>query len=163
MEQKIIHNINPIIDKSSCILILGSFPSVTSREDNFFYANHSNRFWKVLSQLFDCDFFHGTNKEKEQLLRKNKIALYDVVYSCSIKNSDDSKIKNVVPTNIAQLIENSNIKKIFLNGSKAYELFLKYNPSLVSMAYKLPSTSSANAKYSLDKLVEEFLIIKQFL
>ncbi|MCF7924603.1 MAG: DNA-deoxyinosine glycosylase [Candidatus Izimaplasma sp.] len=157
------HGFGPVIFKSSKILILGSFPSVKSREENFFYMHSQNRFWEILSRLFnDKDFANQKIKSKIQALKKHNIALYDVIESCDIVNSEDSSITNVRPTNIEKLIKDTKINRIFLNGKKAYNLFNKYNPNLKELGSYLPSTSSANARYSIKRLLNEWeLLIKQ--
>ena len=154
------HQFDKIVFADSKIIILGSFPSVISLKENFYYMNKNNRFYKVLAVLFNDDFTNKDINKKIELLKKHHIALYDVIKSCTINNSSDASISNVVPNDIDKIIKNSKIKKIFLNGKKAYELFIKYFPNLQNMAYLLPSTSSANASYSLEKLILQWSIIK---
>lgn len=144
------HPFEPVIDNHSNILILGSFPSVKSREVSFYYGNKNNRFFKVLSNIFHEDFYHVDIETKKKLLSKYHIALFDVIKSCDIKGSSDSSITNVVVNDIEDLLQRYPIKKIIVNGNKAYELFTKYFPNLEVTL--LPSTSSANAKYSLEEL-----------
>lgn len=157
--QHITHeSIPPYISSDSSILILGSFPSVKSREEEFYYAHKSNKFYKVLSNIFN-EPLPTSIEEKKELLVKHHIALYDVIYSCDISNSDDSSIRNVTPINIKELIlKFPNINRIIVNGNKAKELFNKYllkdiDTKNIRVRYA-PSTSSANAKMSVDKLVE---------
>lgn len=155
LRQNVNHSIKPFIDRDSKILILGSFPSVKSRESQFFYGHPQNRFWKVLSIIFN-DNTPKDVEEKKSFLKKHKIALYDVIESCSISGSSDSSIKDVVPVDISKLIENTDIKVIGINGKLAYNYFLKYNKDLIGK-YKvisLPSTSPANARSSLNDLAE---------
>lgn len=150
----IIHPIKPIYNNDSKILILGSFPSVKSREEGFFYGNEKNRFWKVISSVFGSDL-PNTIDEKTQFLLDNKIALWDVIHSCDINGSSDSTIKNVKANDIAFILNNSNITKIFTNGKKAYELYEKYiMESTKTPAIYLPSTSPANASWSEERLVQ---------
>ena len=150
--------IKPFIDNNSSILILGSFPSVKSREEEFYYAHKSNRFYKVLSNIF-IEPLPTSIESKKELLVKHHIALYDVIYSCDISNSDDSSIRNVTPINIKELLDKfPNINRIIVNDNKAKELFNKYllkdiDTQNIEIGYA-PSTSSANAKMSVDKLVE---------
>lgn len=151
-------SINPFIDNNSSILILGSFPSVKSREEEFYYAHKSNRFYKVISNIFKEEL-PTSIEDKKELLNKHHIALYDVIYSCDISNSDDSSIRNVTPINIKELLNKfPNINRIIVNGNKAKELFNKY--LLKDIDHKkidiefAPSTSSANAKMSLDNLIK---------
>lgn len=156
---RIIHEIEPVFDENSEILILGSFPSIKSREEGFFYGNNKNRFWKVLASIFHESEPRSID-EKKALLFKNKIAVYDVIKECEIEGSSDSKIKNEVPSDLERIIERSRIKKIFLNGKKATELFEK-NFDIKIPCYTLPSTSPANAAYSLEKLIENWSIIAE--
>ena len=150
-------SIKPFIDNNSYILILGSFPSVKSREEEFYYAHKSNRFYKVLSNIFK-EKLPTSIEDKKELLNKYHIDLYDVIYSCDISNSDDSSIRNVTPINIKELLlKFPNINKVIVNGNKAKELFNKYllkdiDTHRIDVKFA-PSTSSANAKMSLDDLV----------
>lgn len=147
------HTFKPIYDKNSEILILGSIPSIISRENNFYYGNDKNRFWKLISTVFNEEY-PVSNEEKKSIILKNNLALFDVVKSCSIKNSSDSSISNVKINDISSIINNSSIKKIIFNGNKAYELYLKYESNKFQNIVCLPSTSPANAKYSFNKLFE---------
>ena len=154
-----IHPIPPLYSKNSEILILGSFPSVKSRENEFFYAHPQNRFWKVLSAVFNSPLPQNTD-EKKELVLKNKLALFDVIKQCEIKGSGDSTIKNVIPNDLSPIIESSNIKHIFLNGKTAEKYYKKYLAPNIDIEFTtLPSTSPANAAYSLDRLIEEWKII----
>lgn len=156
------HGFKPVIDKESKILILGSFPSVISREQNFYYMHKQNRFWKVLESIFNDNFTSLNIEEKKELLIKHRIALYDVVESCHIIGSEDSSITNVIPVNINNLIKGTKINQIYINGNKAYQLFMKYNQSFTDNVYKLPSTSSANARYNLKMLLERWKVIQNY-
>lgn len=160
-ENNIIHPIEPIINKDSKILILGSFPSVKSRELNFFYMHPQNRFWKILNYLFKDDFYSADIDTKIKLCHKHKIALFDVIKSCTIIGSSDSTIENVIPNDINFLIKNTNIKHIYCNGNKSYSLFLKYNKDISIPVSQMPSTSPANAKMSLDDLISKWQEIKK--
>jgi len=151
-----IHNIDPVFDRYSQVLILGSFPSVKSRGQQFFYGHPQNRFWKVISSITDEEL-PQTIDDKKDLLLRNNIAVWDVIKSCDITGSSDSSITNVVPNDIYKILNNSNIKSIYANGDKAYSLFRKYFEEL--KVIKLPSTSPANAQYSLERLVEEWEVI----
>lgn len=157
-----IHPIPPLYSKNSEILILGSFPSVKSRENEFFYAHPQNRFWKVLSAVFNSPLPQNTD-EKKELVLKNKLALFDVIKQCDIKGSGDSTIKNVIPNDLKSIIESSNIKHIFLNGKTAEKYYKKYLAPNINIEFTtLPSTSPANAAYSLDRLIEEWkMVIKE--
>lgn len=156
---KEIHNIDPVYNGESKILILGSFPSVKSREGMFFYNHPQNRFWKVLSTILGCPL-PTTVEEKKIFLINNKIAVWDVIQSCSITNSSDSSIKNIKTNDISAITDIADIKRIFANGGKAYTVYKKYIGDDITL---LPSTSPANAAYSFDKLVCEWSIIKDVL
>lgn len=157
------HEIPPIYDKNSKILVLGSFPSVKSRESQFFYHHPQNRFWKVLSSVVGVDT-PTSIEEKKKFLLDNNIALWDVIASCDIEGSSDSSIKNVVTNDLDKIIENCNIKQIFCNGGKSYELYRKYCEKDTNLkAIKLPSTSPANARFSLEKLIAEWNIILNYI
>ncbi|MBQ2658888.1 MAG: DNA-deoxyinosine glycosylase [Erysipelotrichaceae bacterium] len=154
------HQIDPVYDKHSKILILGSFPSVKSRQIGFFYGHPKNRFWKVVAAVFKEDV-PATIEEKKEMLLRNGVALWDVVASCEIVGSSDSSIRNVRPNDIKKLISETSISRIYVNGGTAMKLYRKYLEKQVGMeATVLPSTSPANAAYSLDRLVEEWRIIK---
>lgn len=156
----ITHPISPVYNKDSKILILGSFPSVKSREAQFFYGHPQNRFWKVTAGVFEEDV-PDTTEEKRAFLLRNKIAVWDVIQSCDIVGSSDSSITNVVVNDIEPILSGSKIKKIYVNGKKAYSLYNKYIKPVIGVeAMCLPSTSSANAAWNLDRLVETWKIIK---
>ncbi|MDD7736089.1 MAG: DNA-deoxyinosine glycosylase [Bacillales bacterium] len=159
MKEEVIHPLEVLKDKDSKILILGSFPSVKSREMNFFYMNKTNRFYKVLSSLLDIDLFSISIEEKKRILLKKHIALYDVVKRCRIHGSSDSSLQILDYSDIYEILKNTKINKIYLNGSLAYSLFIKKYPELLNVSYKLPSTSSANAKMKLEDLVSSWSII----
>ncbi len=149
---KIEHPIEPVWDKASKILILGSFPSVKSREYGFFYGHKQNRFWKVIARICGEELPESI-EEKKALLLKNHIALWDVIASCEITGSADSSIKNVTPNNLNEIIGESDIRAIFTNGKTADKLYHKYNKnSIITLC--LPSTSPANAAWSEDRLYE---------
>lgn len=148
------HPIKPIYDVHSKILILGSFPSVKSREEGFFYGHPQNRFWKVVSAVCKAET-PITVKEKKKFLLDNQIAVWDVIHSCDIVGSSDSSIKNVVPNDLQIILDSSPIEKIFVNGKKAEQLYKQYiQPAIGRQAVCLPSTSPANAVWSLEKLIE---------
>ena len=152
--KSIIHPIEPVYDKNSKILILGSFPSVKSREQGFFYGHPQNRFWKVLAGVFECEV-PITVEDKKRFLIENNVALWDVIHSCEIEGSADSSIKNAVPNDINKIIENSSIKAIFTNGKTADKLYKKYIENEIGIeAICLPSTSPANATWSLERLID---------
>jgi len=150
----------PIYDQNSKVLILGTFPSVKSRQAQFYYENPRNRFWKLIAEIVQCKEYYS-RQEKIKLLINNKIAVWDVIESCEITGSSDSSITNVVPANLAIILDNSNIEKIYANGDKAFKLYMKHTYPLTKREIiKLPSTSPANAIFSLDKLIDCWKCIK---
>lgn len=151
-----IHPLDPIFDEHSIRLILGTFPSVKSREANFYYANPQNRFWKVLSAIVKEES-PKTDDEKRRMLLKHRIALWDVVYSCDIVGSSDRSIQNVIPNDIHQLIAKTSITKLYANGARAMELYRKHCQSEIGLPITLlPSTSPANASMTLPRLIERW-------
>ena len=120
--EHIVHSFEPVYDKDSEILILGTLPSVKSRENNFYYGHKQNRFWKVLATLLKEPVPH-TIEEKKAMLLAHRIALWDVIQSCDIKGSSDSSIKNVQPTDIGMILEKTNVTQIYANGNKAGQLY----------------------------------------
>lgn len=154
------HTFEPVWNKNSKVLVLGTFPSVKSREYGFYYGHPQNRFWKVAAAITGQNI-PVTIEDKKKLLLGNNIALWDVIASCSIKGSSDSSIKDVVANNLVQLLDESNITRIYANGAKAYELYMKYSYEKTGMEIiKLPSTSPANAVYTLEKLIAAWNNIK---
>lgn len=150
------HTFGPIYNADSEVLILGSFPSVKSREQNFYYGHPQNRFWKVIASVTGSDV-PQTIEDKKKLLLTNHIAVWDVIESCDIIGSSDSSIRNVKVNDFARILEQSNIRNIYANGAKACELYRKYaTPYPIQ---KLPSTSPANAAWSLERLCTEWKII----
>lgn len=157
--ERIVHTFAPVYDKNSKLLILGSFPSVKSREISFYYGHPRNRFWTLLSALLKQPI-PVSIEEKKNFLLSYHIALWDVIQSCEIKGSSDSSIKNVVPNNILSLIEQTSVTHIYANGSKAYSLYEKYcKPNIFLPITKLPSTSPANAAFPLERLIKEWSIL----
>ena len=161
--KKMIHNIDPVYDSNSKILILGSFPSVKSREQQFFYGHKQNRFWRVIAQVLDCAVPEDIEQKRDMLL-SHHVAVWDVIESCEITGSSDASIRDVRPNDLSRILSQADIRAIYLNGSKAYELYQKYIfPTIGRKAYLLPSTSPANAGYSLDRLVEAWSVIREAL
>ena len=155
----IIHPIPPLYDANSRVLIVGSFPSVKSREAMFFYGHPQNRFWKLMALLFDADV-PSTVEEKKRLVLSHGIAMWDTIHSCTITGSSDSSIKDVVPNDLSMILNNSRVKRIFCNGAASHRLYQKYIYPINNIpAQKLPSTSPANAAWSLDRLAEAWKII----
>ena len=150
----ITHPFPPLYDKDSRILILGSFPSVKSREQMFFYGHPQNRFWKVLSAVLKEEV-PQTIEEKAAMLHKHHIALWDVIFSCDIKGSSDSSIRNARPTDLSAILTGSKIERVFCNGSTSAKLYARYQEKTLGIpAVCLPSTSPANAAWSLERLTE---------
>ncbi len=154
--QKITHTFKPIFDKNSEILILGTFPSVKSRENHFYYGNPQNRFWNVLAALTDEEE-PRTIPEKQAFLLRNHIAVWDVIAECEIAGSSDSSIRNVTPNDMAVVLDHAPIRGLFANGATAYKLYTQYCfPQTEREIIKLPSTSPANAAWNLTRLTEEW-------
>ncbi len=149
------HGFPAFIPDCAEILILGSFPSVKSREREFFYAHPQNRFWKTLAYSFGEDEPKDT-EEKKSFLERRGIALYDVIESCEISGSSDSSIKNVLPADIKNICKKARIEKIILNGKTAGKYFEKYFSDIDIPHVTLPSTSPANAAWSLEELIKEW-------
>lgn len=157
------HPFPPLFDENSKILILGSFPSVKSREQMFFYGHPQNRFWRVVATVLD-EKTPMTIEEKSSFLHKNHIALWDVIASCDITGSADSTIKNVVPNDLSEILKNAKIEQIFVNGKAAEKYYNKYTrDELKREAVCLPSTSPANAAQTLEKLIKAWSVITQFI
>lgn len=155
------HPFPPLYDKNSKILILGSFPSVKSREQNFFYGHPQNRFWKVVATVLEKEI-PTTIEEKRAFVLSSNIALWDVIASCEITGSSDSSIKNVVANDLTEILETANIKKIFVNGKTAEKYYNRYIKNKIGRdAVCLPSTSPANAMWNVESLVEEWEKIKK--
>lgn len=157
----IIHPIPPLFNSESKTLILGSFPSVKSREAEFFYGHPQNRFWTVVAEIYGYEK-PQTVEDKKKLILENKLALWDVIHSCEIEGSADSTISNVTANDLSVIISNSKVDRIFVNGKTAEKYYNKYTyPKTGIKAICLPSTSPANAAWSIERLVESWKIIKQ--
>lgn len=157
------HPFPPLYDENSKILILGSFPSVKSREQMFFYGHPQNRFWRVVSGVLGKKTPTAI-EEKRAFLHENHIALWDVIASCDITGSSDSSIKNVVPNDLGEILKNAKIERIFVNGKAAEKYYNKYTrDALNCTAVYLPSTSPANAAQTLEKLIKAWSIIADYL
>lgn len=157
----LLHSIPPVFDAHSRVLVLGSFPSAKSREEEFFYAHPQNRFWRVLGAVFGVSV-PQTVGEKKELLLSRAIALWDVVHSCEIDGSSDSSIRNVTPNDFSPLFAAAEIHTIVFTGATAARLFSRLceRPAGVNLL-QLPSTSPANAAYSLERLVERWKILAE--
>lgn len=161
--ETVTHPIPPIYDEHSRILILGSFPSVKSREGCFFYHHPRNRFWKILALVLNRPIPESI-EEKKRFLLDNHIAVWDVIASCTIEGSSDSSIKNVVPNDLAKILETSQIAQIYCNGGTSHQYYKKYQEKVIGKsAIRLPSTSPANAAWSLERLKPEWSAILEYL
>ncbi len=155
----VVHTFPPLFDSSCRILILGSVPSPKSREAGFYYGHPRNRFWNVLAAVCGGSV-PATVEEKKDFLLSHHIALYDTVYSCDIYGASDSSIRNVVPTDLSEILDNSHVRRIFCNGKASGSFFEKYQEPLLGIkAVTLPSTSPANASWSLERLIEAWKAI----
>lgn len=156
----IIHPIPPVYDKDSTILILGSFPSVKSREAMFFYGHPQNRYWKVLAAVFD-ERVPETVLEKKSFLLRNHIAAWDVIASCDITGSSDSSIRNVTANDLSPIIETADIRQIYVNGKTAEKMYKRYTEPVIGRScICLPSTSPANAAWSLERLITAWSVVR---
>jgi len=161
-KNKQIHNISPVYDSFSRILILGSFPSEKSRESGFFYGHPQNRFWRVISSLYG-EGLPLTIDEKKNLLISHGIALWDVLAQCEIKGSSDSSIQNAIPNDLSEIVKECDIGMIFTNGKTADSLYRKFlKPQTNLKAVCLPSTSPANASWNLERLCEAWKTITEY-
>ena len=153
---KLIHNIPPLYDAESRILVLGSFPSIKSREAEFFYGHPQNRYWKVMPTLLG-EPLPTTVEEKAAMMHRHHIAMWDTIGSCTIAGSSDSSITDVVPNDLSVILKAAHIEAIFTNGAKSTDLYNKLlYPVTGIRPVKVPSTSPANAAFSLDRLRQEW-------
>lgn len=153
------HTFEPVYNEESQILILGTFPSVKSREQNFYYGHPQNRFWRVISNLFEEEI-PQTILQKKELLLRNHVALWDVIAECDITGSSDSSIRNAVPTDLSVILLHAPVKRIYANGTKAYDLYMKYTYPVTGLPIiRLPSTSPANAAFGMERLLEAWTLI----
>ena len=158
--QMIQHPFPPLYDHDSRILILGSFPSVRSREQLFFYGHPQNRFWKVTAAVME-DEVPVAIGEKKSFLHRHHIALWDVIASCEIAGSSDASIRNARANDLTEIFKTADIHAVYANGGKSYEMYQKYQlPVTGREAVKLPSTSPANAAWSLDRLIDAWRVIR---
>ena len=154
MKSELVHPFPPLYDEHSRILILGSFPSVKSREQMFFYGHPQNRFWRVLAAVLGCETPQSI-PEKRTMLLSHFVALWDSIARCEIEGSSDASITGVVPNDLSPIFAAADIRQVFCNGRKSHEMYEKYIlPVLGREAACLPSTSPANAAWSLERLTE---------
>lgn len=157
------HEFAPVWNRDSRVLVLGTFPSVKSREQGFYYGHPRNRFWKVTAALLKCRV-PETVEEKKKMLLEGHIAVWDVIESCEIEGSSDSSIRNVKANDIGGLLEKSAVKAVFANGDKAYQLYCRYCREQAGMdIMKLPSTSPANAAWQLEDLTRAWRVMEKYL
>lgn len=170
--QTLEHTIPPVFDARSRVLLLGSFPSPKSREVGFFYGHPQNRMWRVLAAVMaeavgdaarvDTVAVPQTTEERRAFLLRNRIAMWDVIASCSIEGASDASIRDVVPNDLSRVLDAAPIQAIFCTGAKAHQLYRRYQEPVTGVpARKLPSTSAANASWSLERLVEAYRAVAQ--
>ena len=159
--EHIIHPFEPLFDENAEILILGSLPSVKSREQGFFYGHKQNRFWRLMARLYgEAEPAYDDIEAKKAIILNNHIALWDSIYSCDIIGSSDSSIKNVVPTDLKRVVEESKVKRVYCNGSTSGKYYEKYHEARLGIrAVTLPSTSPANAAWTLERLTEAWSVV----
>ncbi|MBG9980367.1 DNA-deoxyinosine glycosylase [Facklamia lactis] len=161
--QRIVHPLKPLFQTDSKILILGSFPSVKTREYGFFYGHPQNRFWPLMEVLFQESLSTDIQERKEFLLR-HQLAVYDSIYQCDIIGSSDASIQNVKPSDLKLIFQTANIQQVFCNGGTSYKYYQKYHADEFGLpGIQLPSTSPANARYRLEHLVEKWKVILEYL
>ncbi|WP_124057943.1 DNA-deoxyinosine glycosylase [Vaginisenegalia massiliensis] len=161
--QTIMHPLQPLFNEKSKILILGSFPSVKTREYGFFYGHPQNRFWPVMEELFDETLSKDIEGRRQFLLRHH-LAVYDSIYQCDIIGSSDASIQNVVPSNLEPIVQAAEIREVFCNGATSYKYYQKYHAQHLGLPGQvLPSTSPANARFRLADLVEHWQKILEYL
>lgn len=156
----ILHPIPPVFDKTSRVLVLGSFPSVRSRAAGFFYGHPQNRFWRVLAALYG-ETVPQTTADKRGMLLRHHVAVWDVIASCAIDGSADSSIRQVTPNDLSMILAAAPIRQIFTNGKTAdayYRRFQQQNTGRTAVC--LPSTSPANAAWSLERLIDAWKILR---
>ena len=157
------HEFPPFYHENSVILVLGSFPSVKSREQQFYYGHPQNRFWRIMAELTG-ESMPGSIQEKKRLAALHGIALWDVIDSCEIRGSSDSSIRNAVPTDLSVILNKAPVREIFTNGTLAHKLYQKYQFSLTGMQdVSLPSTSPANAAWSYERLLEKWRCLQPYI
>ena len=161
--ETIVHDIPPLYDAESRVLLLGSLPSPKSREAHFFYGHPRNRFWPVLAAVLGEET-PETIEEKQAMCRRHHIALWDTIASCEIEGSSDSSIRAVVPTDLTPILQGAEIRQIFCNGGTSYQYFCRYQQKVLGReAVRLPSTSPANAAWSVERLTAAWKVVGEAL
>lgn len=153
------HTIPPLYNRHSRILILGSFPSVKSRETGFFYGHPQNRYWRVLARLWG-EVTPQTVEQKRDFLLRHHIAAWDVIADCEIVGSSDASIRDAVPNDLSSIFAQADIRAVFVNGGTAARLYKKHMKDYPA-AHVLPSTSPANAAWNLERLCQAWQIVKE--
>ncbi len=163
MESSVVfHEFGPVYDETSCVLVLGTIPSPKSREQGFYYGHPRNRFWKVLSAVWEEEE-PVTVEERRAFVLRHHIALWDVLASCSIRGASDASIRDAVPNDLNQIIQAAPVRAIFCTGARAADLYDRYCRMSVGMvAVRLPSTSPANCAVSEEKLLEAYRVIRHY-
>lgn len=162
--ERLRHTIDPVFDGRSRVLLLGSFPSPKSREVGFFYGHSQNRMWRVLAAVTGEGSVPQTAEERTAFLLRNRIAMWDVIASCTIAGASDSSIRDVVPNDLSCVLDVAPIRAVFCTGGKAHQLYRRYQEKSTGVpAVKLPSTSAANASWSLERLIEAYRPVAQTL
>ena len=152
--QYVEHEFAPVYNAESQVLVLGSLPSVKSREQGFYYGHPRNRFWKVVAAVLGIPEPLSI-EEKKRMLLAGHVAVYDVIRACEIIGSSDSSIRNVIPADIESIVTHAPIQAVFTNGKTAGRLYKKYQAEHIDHPMiELPSTSPANAAFSLERLEE---------
>lgn len=152
----------PVVDEGSRVLILGSYPSPKSFEERFYYGHPHNRFWPLMANLLQQNVPQSTT-EKEELILQNRLALWDVLESCTIRGASDATITDVVVNDIGSLVEKYSIQAVFCNGGTAYKYYQRYCAKLTLAVYSMPSTSPANARFTIEKLIESWRVILPYI
>ena len=157
---RLVHPIEPVCGPDARVLILGSFPSVKSREIGFYYGHPQNRFWRVLAAVYRTEA-PETVPARRAFLLERRIALWDVIQSCEIAGSSDASIRNARVNDLGSLVRRAPIRRILLNGQTAWRLYQRYAaPELSLPAVVLPSTSPANAAWTLPRLTEAWQVLR---
>ena len=160
-EERLTHPFGPLYSSESRTLILGSFPSVKSRAQHFFYGHPQNRFWKVVAAVFE-EAVPETIPQKKDLILNHGLALWDAIASCVITGSSDASIREVRPNDLRIILDRCPVSRIYCNGRKSFEMYEKYiRPDIGREAACLPSTSPANAQWSLERLTEAWSVLKE--
>ncbi len=161
-QESLIHEIPPVFDERSRVLILGSFPSPKSREQGFFYGHPQNRMWRVLADVFEEDV-PETPEKRKAFLKEHRIAMWDVLESCEITGASDASIKNAKPNDLSRILDAAEIAAVFTTGGKAAQYYKKFDEKKYDLPhFRLPSTSPANARMKLNELADSYRMIRKY-